>query len=135
MTMVRTPSAPPPSRAWQGRRFGVFSHYEEAKSRQVCLQDATLTQRKLLKIAQKITGTTNDQWEITVTKAAPLEAAAYGELKKEFPNGAIWAMSFITRAVYAEGYGARFTKVGNEKLDLKQMTDDRTRGYSGWNCC
>lgn len=103
---------------------GVLSHYEETKNQPVRVQDAAITQRQLLKIAQKVTGTTEDQWQITVTETAPLEAEAYEELKKESPNHMLWPYNFIKRAVFAEGYGGRFNKVDNELLGLKEMTDD-----------
>ncbi|KAI9790636.1 MAG: hypothetical protein M1816_004969 [Peltula sp. TS41687] len=103
---------------------GVLTHYEETKNRAVAIQEALVSQKQLLKIAQKITNTTDDQWEIKVTETAPLEEAAYEELKKESPNALLWIYNLIKRAVFAEGYGGRFDKVDNELLGLKEFTDD-----------
>lgn len=103
---------------------GVLTHYDETKNRPVYTEDVVLTQKKLLKIAQKVTGTSDDQWEITTVETASLEAAAYEELKKESPNGYVVAFNFIKRSIFGEGYGGRFAKVDNELLGLKGMTDE-----------
>lgn len=107
---------------------GVLAHPDQTANRAVRVQDAVVTQRKLWRIAQKVTGTKEEQWTVTETDTAALEAAAYVELSKPSPDANVWAFGFIKRTVWGPGYGSVFSKTDNELLGITEMTDEELEG-------
>ncbi|MCJ1432691.1 hypothetical protein MMC27_002048 [Xylographa pallens] len=109
---------------------GILSHYEETKNRPVYIQDAIVTQNKLVALGEKLTGS---KFDTKIVKTAELESAAYVELGKESPDPNLW-FSFIKRAVWAEGYGGDFKKTDNALLGLKSMSESEIEGLVASFC-
>lgn len=102
---------------------GVLKHPEETKDRGVFVHDAVVTQRQLARVADKVTG--RKDWESSAESVSTetLEKKAYAELGKEKPDFRTAMVSFIVRAMYAEGYGGKFERVDNEMLGLGLIGD------------
>lgn len=105
---------------------GVLSHYEETKNRPVYVHDAVTTQKKLVALGEKLTGS---KFDVKTVKTAELESAAYVELGKESPDPNLW-FSFIKRAVWGEGFGGDFKKTDNALLGIKGLSESEIEGVA-----
>ena len=102
---------------------GVLLHPEATANRSVRIHGTSMTQQKLLELAQKYKG--EDGWEINEVDTAELEKKSYENLQKDPGNVYGWIIGFLVRALFAEGYGGDFSgKNDNELLGLpREMSD------------
>jgi uncharacterized protein YbjT (DUF2867 family) len=100
---------------------GVLQHPDETKNRAVKVHEAVLTQNRLVNIAEKLSG---DKFKRTTWDTKEGETKAYEALKKGDYSGMV---SFIKRAIWAEGYGGEFTDVDNELLGVKMLSDNEIK--------
>ncbi|KAI1207829.1 NAD(P)-binding protein [Annulohypoxylon truncatum] len=100
---------------------GVLKNLEPTKNRAVYVQDAAISQKQLAGYLKKVVGA--DGWKETVTSSAEGLQLGQEELKKPQPNGFLIFIGGLKAAVWAEGYGGLFTKLDNDLLGIKQLTD------------
>ncbi|KAI1075199.1 NAD(P)-binding protein [Whalleya microplaca] len=104
---------------------GVLKHPDETKNRAVHINDAAVTLRKLLTIAEEVTGAS---WQADVKSVDnDLLGPAWAELKKEKPDPNNFVLNFIMASIWGEGYGGHFEKTDNELLGINVMTDAEIR--------
>ena len=105
---------------------GVLQHPEETKNRPVYVHEVVVTQNQLLKIAQD--AAPDKKWETQVVSTEKMEKDAYegltGPEEKRRPG---LMYDFLYRAIFGEGYGGEFTKVDNELLGVKMMSDEEVK--------
>lgn len=101
---------------------GVLSKPAETKNRAVFVQSTATTLKSLVAAAKKAAGS-SEGWTENVVKVEDLEAEAYTELKKENPDPSIFAVKFIQVGIFGEGYGAHFSKLDNELLGVKELSE------------
>ncbi|KAI1337667.1 NAD(P)-binding protein [Xylariaceae sp. FL0016] len=100
---------------------GVLKHPEETKNRAVFVQDVAVTQKKLLTLAEKVTG---EKWAANhVSTENDVLGPAWAELKKENPDPSKFAVGFIKASIFGEGYGSHFEKTDNALLGIREMGD------------
>ncbi|KAI1749144.1 NAD(P)-binding protein [Xylaria castorea] len=100
---------------------GVLKHPEETKNRAVYVQDTALSLKQLLEIAKRATG--SDDWKVDNTSLDDHVNKGWEELRKPQPDPAKFVFNFISAAIWGEGYGARFDKLDNELLGIKEMNE------------
>ncbi|KAI1456248.1 NAD(P)-binding protein [Annulohypoxylon moriforme] len=100
---------------------GVLKNLEATKNRPVYIQDAAISQKQLAGYLKKAVGA--DGWKETYTTSAEQLQQGQEELKKPQPNGFVIFVTGLKAAVWAEGYGGFFTKLDNDLLGIKQLTD------------
>ncbi|KAK3056357.1 hypothetical protein LTR09_002864 [Extremus antarcticus] len=101
---------------------GILQHPEETANRAVRLHGTSITQKKLLEIAQRVVG--KDGWEVVERSSEETEKQSYERLKKDPGNVMGWAIGFLTRSIYGEEFGSDFSgKNDNELLGLKELNE------------
>ncbi|KAJ8105205.1 hypothetical protein ONZ43_g7518 [Nemania bipapillata] len=100
---------------------GVLNHPEETKNRAVYVQDIALSSKQLLDIAKRAISA--DTWQGNVISLDAHVAKGWEELSKPHPDPENFIMNFITAAIWGEGYGAKFEKLDNELLGIKEMSE------------
>jgi hypothetical protein len=95
---------------------GVLQHPAETKNRDVYVHEAVVTQKQLAAISGK-------KWDAASVSTEVAEREAYAELGKEQPNVGAAMFGFLKRAIWGEGYGGEFTKVDNELLGIRMMSE------------
>ncbi|KAI1112508.1 NAD(P)-binding protein [Nemania sp. NC0429] len=100
---------------------GVLRHPAETENRAVYVQDTALAPTQLLEIAKRVVG--SEGWEVTDNSLSDHVAKAWEELAKPNPNPANWAFNFIIQSIAGEGYGAKFEKLDNELLGVKEFSE------------
>ncbi|KAJ5329790.1 hypothetical protein N7541_005574 [Penicillium brevicompactum] len=102
---------------------GIVNNLDATKNTVVYVEEARVSQKELLRLSGKTLDT-----EVVAT--ADLEKAAYEELQKPSPNPAIFATSFIRRAIFGEGFGSLFdtSKLSNDLFGLKHLSEEELRG-------
>jgi NmrA-like family len=106
---------------------GVFEHLEETKNKVVRVYDTVITQNKLLRIAQKLSGTSDKDWELKQGSTEEnlkggLETLQSGKASPEEIGGLM--VGFIFVGLFKEGYGGDLSgKSDNELLGLKALTE------------
>ncbi|KAI0518158.1 hypothetical protein F5B22DRAFT_73740 [Xylaria bambusicola] len=99
----------------------VLKKPDETKNRDVFIQDAAPTLKQLKAIAEKVTGAAWQAKEVSVEKE--VLAPALAELKKENPDQGKIAYPLIITSIWGEGYGTPFSKLDNELLGLRELTE------------
>ena len=105
---------------------GVLKHPDQTKNRAVYVQDTATSLQKLAAMGKKATGA--EGWNESVVSIDDVTAQAWAELKKEKPNPGIFVYNFIKASIWGEGYGSHFTKLDNELLGIKEMSDSELQG-------
>jgi NmrA-like family len=105
---------------------GVLKHPEETKNRAIFVEGASLTQKELLHIVEKVTG---DKWSTTDEKVSYLNESMLAELKKEQPDASIFIPGFLRVAIFGgSAYGSNLREgtpgVDNDTLGLVAYTKD-----------
>ncbi|KAI0198166.1 NAD(P)-binding protein [Astrocystis sublimbata] len=100
---------------------GVLNHPAETENRTVYVQDTAVSSAQLLETAKRATGSSG--WKGKEVSLDDHVNAGWEELNKPQPNPANFVMNFITAAVWGEGYGAKFEKLDNDLLGIKQMSE------------
>ncbi|KAJ5101271.1 hypothetical protein NUU61_003493 [Penicillium alfredii] len=98
----------------------VLTHLQETKNKAIFVHDLVTTQQQVLSIARKIAPAR--KWEPVTVSTADLEAQS----QEQYSKGIISlesSLGFLTRAVFAEGYGGRFKHVDNELLGIGFKTE------------
>ncbi|RYC65193.1 hypothetical protein CHU98_g1024 [Xylaria longipes] len=101
---------------------GVLKHPEETKNRAVYIQDTALSSKQLLEISKRATG--SDDWKVNIASLDDHVNKGWEELRKPQPDPAKFVMNLISAAIYGEGYGAKFEKLDNELLGIKEMNEE-----------
>ncbi|KAF9895348.1 hypothetical protein FE257_000252 [Aspergillus nanangensis] len=100
----------------------IIGHLEETKNRHVYIQDALVSQNKLIAVVQKLDG---KDWECTYTTCSAAKARAYAELQKENPGIRKGLFPLLHISVLGEGYGGDFSRhLDNKLLGIKGMDDN-----------
>ncbi|KAI0467966.1 NAD(P)-binding protein [Xylaria cf. heliscus] len=99
----------------------VLQHPEETKNRAVYVQDTAISAKKLLEIAKRVTG--SDNWRVNIASLDDHVNRGWEELRKPQPDPAKFARNFISAAIWGEGYGAKFEKLDNELLGIKELSE------------
>jgi putative NADH-flavin reductase len=97
----------------------ILTHPRETADRAVYVKDIDVSQNQLLKLAQALTP--GEEWEIEDVKSEDVEKKSRGEIERK-EIGKDTMRGLLARAIWGEGYGARFEKVHNEVLGIKGMT-------------
>lgn len=101
---------------------GILSHPDETKNRAVYIQDAAVSQNKLLAMAQKLTP--GKTWETTHVDLAEMKANADANIAKgifDMPT----MYSYIFLSIFGgDEYGPHWAKNDNELLGIKEMSDE-----------
>ena len=106
----------------------VLKHPEETANKGVRLYGISLTQNKLLGIAQRVVG--KDGWQITEESTAELEKQSYAALEKDPGNVHGWLVGFVKRAIFSPGFGGDFSSNNdNELLGLKELSEKDVEEY------
>ncbi|KAI2471088.1 NAD(P)-binding protein, partial [Annulohypoxylon bovei var. microspora] len=100
---------------------GILNNLEQTKNRPVYVQDAAISQKQLAGYLKKALGA--DGWKETVTSTTEELQQSFEELKKEQPNMFLVFMAGLKSAIWGEGYGGHFTKLDNDLLGIKQLSD------------
>jgi uncharacterized protein YbjT (DUF2867 family) len=105
---------------------GVLQHPEETKNRAVYVHEAVVTQNQFIRIAEEVAP--GNKWETTVVDTEKLVKDAYENLAGPAEKRSQYVMyDFLFRAVFGEGYGGELTKVDNELLGIKMMSDKEVK--------
>ncbi|PSR84010.1 hypothetical protein BD289DRAFT_268725 [Coniella lustricola] len=102
---------------------GVLRHLEETKNRPVYVQEVATSLRELTDIAKKAKGHTGTWTEIDV-KIDDVLAQGWEELKKPNPDPNVFAIKFITAAIWGDGTGSHFSKLDNDLLGIKELSTE-----------
>ncbi|RSM02889.1 hypothetical protein CEP52_007707 [Fusarium oligoseptatum] len=100
---------------------GVVSHPEETKNRVVYIQDAVLTQKKVLELAQK--ANPDKTWTVKEAVLDDLINIANERLAKGLLDWETFG-AYLYRAIYDPASVAKFPKLDNELLGLKGKSDE-----------
>ncbi|RSL68372.1 hypothetical protein CEP54_002860 [Fusarium duplospermum] len=100
---------------------GVASHPEETKNRVVYIQDAVLTQKKVLELAKK--ANPDKTWTVKEAVLDDLINTANERLAKGLLDWETFG-AYLYRAIYDPASVAKFPKLDNELLGLKGKTDE-----------
>ncbi|BCS30672.1 aromatic alcohol reductase [Aspergillus puulaauensis] len=101
---------------------GIINRLEETKNRHVYIQDALVSQIKLIAIAKKLDGR---DWDITPIKSSSAEFDAYAELKKENPDAQKSLFPLLNLSILGEGYGGDFSAhLDNKLLGIEGFSDN-----------
>uniref|UniRef100_A0A060SY51 ARAD1A09636p n=1 Tax=Blastobotrys adeninivorans TaxID=409370 RepID=A0A060SY51_BLAAD len=103
---------------------GIINNLAETKNKAVYVSSATVSQKQLLDLSGKSVKT-----ETVAT--ADLEKGAYEELSKPNPNPEAFAIPFLLRGIFGDGFGTRFDsdKLSNKAFGLKPLSDNDIRGF------
>jgi hypothetical protein len=97
---------------------GILRNYPDMRNRAIFVQDAMISQRMIVDIAEEVTG---HDFGRKIVSTAELESEAYEEMKKESPDPKSF-LKFIKRAVWGSGYGGRFERSDNDALGVHELT-------------
>ena len=100
---------------------GILKHPDETRNRHVRIHDAVLTQRKLLKIAQKVLG--EEGWTVDEPSTKEAEEKAWKVFKAEPSNVMGWIVGFLQRAIFSEANKPKFGEEDSELLGVPRVTD------------
>ncbi|KAK2796306.1 hypothetical protein FQN50_009597 [Emmonsiellopsis sp. PD_5] len=101
---------------------GVLRNLEETKNRTVYVEEANLSQRRLLDYIDREVPTKN-------VATDELERTAYEELEKSDPNMGLVAINFLKRVIFDEEYGSNFSRdqLSNSLLNVKYLSEEELR--------
>lgn len=100
---------------------GILKHYEETKNRAVYIQDAVISQNKLLAIAKK--HMPGGDWEPQYVDLEEVKA----ESDEKFAGGSygVYTLySYLFVALFKQGYGGRLEKTDNELFGIREMSEE-----------
>ena len=97
---------------------GVLQHPDETKNRVVYVAEAEVTQNKLLQWSGKA-----DQIQREPVTTEDLEKQAYEAVNQSPPDYKTFAVNLIKRAIFDSQYGTLFTKLDNELLGIRKLTE------------
>ncbi|KAJ5129724.1 uncharacterized protein N7515_005763 [Penicillium bovifimosum] len=102
---------------------GILKNLDATKNSTIYVNEARVTQKELLELSGK-------SMETKVVRTTDLEQEAFAELAKPSPNPANFAVKFILRAIFGEGFGSLFDagKVYNDLFGLKTLSKEEIRG-------
>ncbi|KAF5006232.1 hypothetical protein FDECE_7392 [Fusarium decemcellulare] len=100
---------------------GVLSHPEETKNRVVYIQDAVLTQKKVLELAKK--ANPSKTWTVNTAVLDELTAKSDERLSKGLLDWETFT-PYLYRAIYDPASVPKFPKLDNELLGVKGKTED-----------
>lgn len=99
---------------------GVLHHPAETKNRPVYVQDTATTLEALTTLGERVTG---QSWTKKQVNIDDVLAEGWAELKKPNPDPHLFAIKFITAAIWGEGTGSHFTELDNDLLGIKELTE------------
>lgn len=100
----------------------VLKHPDETANRVVKIHGASVTQKKLLEIAQRVVG--SDGWDVDEDSSANAEKRSYELLNDEPGNPMAWVPGFLKRGIYGKEYGGDFSKENdNQLLGLEEISE------------
>ncbi|KAH8598419.1 putative oxidoreductase CipA-like protein [Bisporella sp. PMI_857] len=95
-------------------------HYDKTKNRAIYIQDAVVTQNKLLAIARKYSPET--VWEPVYVDLAEMKAESYAKFERgTYDMSTLYSFLFV--AIFQEGYGGRLERTDNDLLGINEMTE------------
>lgn len=97
---------------------GVLRHPEKTKNRAIYVNEAVLTQRDIMKIAD---GIKPGNWETIVVDTVKMEQDARDGLKQPNPSPYL-TYDFYKRAIWGEDFGQVFEETDNELVGLKMLS-------------
>ncbi|KAM0438716.1 hypothetical protein ACHAPT_001473 [Fusarium lateritium] len=100
---------------------GVLNHPDETVNRVVYIQDAVLTQKKVLELAKK--ANPDKTWTVKEAVLDELVAKANERLAKGLLDWETFG-AYLYRAIYDPNSVPKFPKLDNELLGLKGKTDE-----------
>ncbi|KAL7904638.1 NAD(P)-binding protein [Trichoderma velutinum] len=104
---------------------GVIQHLSETANRPIYIQDTVITQNSLIQYAQEKDGI---QWKITQKSTEKMYVDSLAEVAKGITDWSVM-QPFAFCACFGEGYGGGFSsRLDNELLGLKGLTDAEVRG-------
>lgn len=101
---------------------GILKHPEQTRNRHVKIHDAVLTQKKLLKLAQKAVG--EEGWTVDEPSTAEAEKKSWEVFKAEPSNVFGWLLGFLQRAIFCAENEPKFGDADSELLGVPRLTDD-----------
>lgn len=105
----------------------VLNHYEETANRAIYIQDAVLTQNRVLNLVKDVRKDDGGkEWAGIHVDTAQLEADA----RRAFENGEVSPKvfySFAIRGSFAKGYGGQFSGCDNGLLGISELDDNDIR--------
>ncbi|KAJ6070108.1 hypothetical protein N7499_011995 [Penicillium canescens] len=103
---------------------GIINNLPETENKTVYVSSASVSQKQLLTLSGK-------SLETKTVPTIDLEKDAFAELSKPAPNPGVFAVLFIQRAIFGEGFGSQFDsgKLFNESFGLKTLSDEQIRGF------
>jgi hypothetical protein len=100
---------------------GVLTHYDETKNRAVYVQDAVISQNKLLAIAKKYTP--DKTWRPVYLNLAEMKVESDAKVDKGiYDMASLYSYLFIT--FFEKGYGGRIERTDNKLFGIKEMTEE-----------
>lgn len=100
---------------------GVLQHYDETKNRAIYVQDAVVTQNKLLAIAKKYSP--GKVWEPVHVDLAELKAESDAKFEQgTYDISTLYSYLFV--AIFQESYGGRLERTDNDLFDIQEMTEE-----------
>jgi hypothetical protein len=101
---------------------GCLQHLKETENRGVYIQDAAISQKKLLEIAQRLNP--KKEWQLRYANTEDLERAAMEAVARKDTNMMSLVGAVLRAHFGGEEFGMPFKKLDNELLGIKDMTDD-----------
>ncbi|KAF4438028.1 hypothetical protein F53441_12880 [Fusarium austroafricanum] len=106
--------------------IGILTHPEETQDRIVYIQDTVVTQNKLLEMAKELNP--NKEWTVKHAKIDDIVAASDANIAKgiaDFPT----MIGYLVRAIFDPTSVPKFTKLDNELLSIKGVTDEQLKEF------
>jgi len=99
----------------------ILQNYNETINRTVYIQEAVVSQNKLLAIAKRLRP--GKVWEPVFVNLAEMKMEADSMVKKGAYDLSIW-YSYLYIALFAAGYGGRMMQTDNALFGIKEMTEE-----------
>lgn len=97
----------------------VLKHYDQTRNRAVYIQDAVISQNKLLAIAKK--HMPSKLWEPTWVDLGKVKAEADSNIVEETYDMSV-LYSYLFVALFQKGYGGRLKRTDNDLFGIVEMT-------------
>jgi hypothetical protein len=101
--------------------LGCLEHLKETENRGVYIQDAVVSQQKLLEMARKLDP--QQEWQLNYANTADMEKAANEAFERKDPDIMSQAGAVFRAHFGGEEFGMPFKKLDNELLGIKDMSD------------
>ncbi|KAJ5188321.1 hypothetical protein N7491_004645 [Penicillium cf. griseofulvum] len=101
---------------------GIINNPSATESTAVYVNEARVSQKELLALSGK-------SLETKTVQTSDLEQEAFAELAKPAPNPDVFALGFLRRAIFGEGFGSLFDpeNLSNDLFDLKTLSEEELR--------